>query len=77
MNTQLHCELGCPLSPHKIQINPVVTSAEACDFWHRAPQNHHVSLFTLKHRSNMLPKSYYEWKAHLDQIETSNVTRSG
>jgi hypothetical protein len=38
MNTYLDDRLGCPLSLNKSYVNPVATTAEAFDFWHRHPK---------------------------------------
>jgi hypothetical protein len=47
LNTEPHRELGCPSTLHKIEFDPVATTAETCDFWYRSLRNHHTSLFTL------------------------------
>ncbi len=46
-NAELHQPTRCPFSLHKIQINPVATTAEACDFCHEPAENQHASLFTI------------------------------
>ncbi len=46
-NTELHQLPRCQLSLHKIQLNPVATTTEACDFCHKLAENQHATLFTL------------------------------
>jgi len=36
LNTDFNDLLGCPLSLHKLQVNPLAIAAEAVEFWHRA-----------------------------------------
>jgi hypothetical protein len=35
----LNRELGCPLSLHKLQVDPLGTSVEAVDFGHRTVEH--------------------------------------
>jgi hypothetical protein len=39
LNTQLNRELGCPLSLHRHQIDPLGISAEVVDFGHETLGN--------------------------------------
>jgi hypothetical protein len=47
LNTELHRQLGCPLSLHRIQINLAATLAEPSDFGNESLRNQFASLFTL------------------------------
>ena len=46
LNTDFNDLLGCPLSLHKLQVDPLDTSAEAVEFGHRPSEPTAASLLT-------------------------------